>query len=888
MTQAAGPASTSTTESAAELAARALQLAGSDPALATDTAYAALAAARASGQPAARTHAYRALGLAARATGHLEQAREHLVRAVRSAKASGDLVGGAEARMTLSFVLLDLGLISQALRQSTSAAAVLTGPAQWRLQAQRALVLQRCGRVSAALAVYDDVLPRLRAVGDGVWVARIATNRGIVHSILGDMRTAETDLVEAYQARQALGLELEAAQSLWNLGCLARERGDVVTALRRFDQAEDDLARLGTPPGTCWIDRASLLLSVGVVHEARELAERAHADFVTRHESAQTLETETLLARIALYDGDPEAALTWSAAARRRAAQQRRPAWALLARHLDVLAREAMSDSSARLCTSAEQIAQALARIGWVDSAVDAQLAAVRLATRAARHDRAARGLARAERWAGPDAPASWRLRHADALARSLAARGDDVAAARTVRQGLRLLARNRATLGTSDLQARIVATAESLARTGLRVALRSGSPRVVLREVERWRGLDVRAHPVRPPRDPALQSAVEQLRRAAAALREVESDAGDDERLRRQVAQRERVVQRLSRTTSAATWTPPQAVPDVSTLRAQLGERTLVQFVGLDGRLLAMSLAGTGRGPTLHELGELRPAAAALEHLQFALARCATGRGSRASLAAAVASAKASAQALDDVLLGPLRRGLPDAPLVIAPTEALHSVPWSMLPTAAAVAINVVRCGTAWLTATGNAEASAHQGRQVTVTGPQVSAAPAPTATRQTDQLAGPAATVAATLRLMEGAGIVHLAAHGTFRGDNPLLSSLRLADGDLTVYDLEQLTAPPRLVVLAACHSAVAEVLPGNQLLGVAHALQRLGTAGVVATTLPTPDAETAVLMAALHRELDRGRPAAEALRTARGELDLDDPAGMATAAGFAVYGR
>ncbi len=224
----------------------------------------------------------------------------------------------------------------------------------------------------------------------------------------------------------------------------------------------------------------------------------------------------------------------------------------------------------------------------------------------------------------------------------------------------------------------------------------------------------------------------------------------------------------------------------------------------------------------------------------------------------------------------------------MIAPTEALHSVPWSLLPSAVDVPVNVVRCGSSWLTATRNAEASAGQSRQVAVSGPQVTAAPAPTAVTEADELGGAAATVAATLRLMEGAGTVHLAAHGTFRSDNPLLSSLRLADGDLTVYDLEQLTTPPRLVVLAACSSAVAEVLPGNQLLGVAHALQRLGTAGVVATTLPTPDAETAALMAGLHDELERGRPAAEALQLARGHLDLADPAGLATAAGFAVYGR
>ena len=40
---------------------------------------------------------------------------------------------------------------------------------------------------------------------------------------------------------------------------------------------------------------------------------------------------------------------------------------------------------------------------------------------------------------------------------------------------------------------------------------------------------------------------------------------------------------------------------------------------------------------------------------------------------------------------------------------------------------------------------------------------------------------------------GVAHLAAHGRFRADNPLFSSIDLADGPLTVYDLESLEEAP-----------------------------------------------------------------------------------------------
>ncbi|WP_460459842.1 CHAT domain-containing protein, partial [Angustibacter peucedani] len=340
----------------------------------------------------------------------------------------------------------------------------------------------------------------------------------------------------------------------------------------------------------------------------------------------------------------------------------------------------------------------------------------------------------------------------------------------------------------------------------------------------------------------------------------------------------------------------PPAAVDE---LRAALGSAALVEYLAVDGELLALTLAGDDapgpRGPRLHRLGPLDGVQDPLLHLQFALGRLATGRGSGAALAAALAGACQAADELDARLLAPLG-DLGGGALVVAPTEALHAVPWSMLGTAARGPLHLVRSGTAWLGAVEHrrrARESRERAADVFVTGPDVSLAPVRAADGPDAERAGvvtvdgPAATVARTMALLDGAGVAHVAAHGTFRSDNPMLSSLRLADGLLTVYDLEALERTPRLVVLAACHSAAAQVLPGNQLLGVAHALLTLGAAGVVATTLPTPDAETAVLMDALHDELDRGLDAGEALHRARARLDLGTPAGIATSAGFDLYG-
>jgi CHAT domain-containing protein len=115
-------------------------------------------------------------------------------------------------------------------------------------------------------------------------------------------------------------------------------------------------------------------------------------------------------------------------------------------------------------------------------------------------------------------------------------------------------------------------------------------------------------------------------------------------------------------------------------------------------------------------------------------------------------------------------------------------------------------------------------------------------------------------------------MAAHGTFRADSPLFSSLRLDDGPLTVYDLERLRRGPRRLVLPSCDSGVAAPAGADEVLGLASSLIPLGTTGIVASVVPVNDEAVVPLMIALHRELRAGASLAEALRDARRGLESD----------------
>jgi CHAT domain-containing protein len=59
---------------------------------------------------------------------------------------------------------------------------------------------------------------------------------------------------------------------------------------------------------------------------------------------------------------------------------------------------------------------------------------------------------------------------------------------------------------------------------------------------------------------------------------------------------------------------------------------------------------------------------------------------------------------------------------------------------------------------------------------------------------LIGTAATVQAVAASLGKARLAHLATHGKVRADNPLVSSLMLVDGPLTLYDVERLERLPR----------------------------------------------------------------------------------------------
>jgi CHAT domain-containing protein len=129
-------------------------------------------------------------------------------------------------------------------------------------------------------------------------------------------------------------------------------------------------------------------------------------------------------------------------------------------------------------------------------------------------------------------------------------------------------------------------------------------------------------------------------------------------------------------------------------------------------------------------------------------------------------------------------------------------------------------------------------------------------------------AATRAAVAEQAPEARVLHLAAHGDFRADNPLFSGLSLADGWLTTLDIFNLQLGASLVCLSACQTGRSVVAGGDELLGLMRAFLYAGTPSLVLSFWAVEDRSTARLMETFYGCLAEGQSKGAALMVAQRE--------------------
>jgi CHAT domain len=441
-------------------------------------------------------------------------------------------------------------------------------------------------------------------------------------------------------------------------------------------------------------------------------------------------------------------------------------------------------------------------------------------------------------------------------------------------RRGLDALDEHRQTMGATELRARASAHGAELARLAQADALRRGDVRRLLAWSERWRATALAVPSVRPPEDEEATTELAALRDVVRRIEATQDPHLDRERRRLEQAIRVRVIR-----TPGGESQPAQAF-DLDDLVSALGDTTLVELVEVDEILHAVTIAN-GRVKR-HTIGPRQDAELEVERARFRLRQLARSRPS-AGPPLDVIGTRLGKVLLDGADLGG------DGPVVVVPPGRLQALPWTLLPHLARRPVSVAPSAATWLKA--HRLPPPRRKRVALAFGPGLKSGGA-----EVHKLAGayPSATLLGdgqatadrVLRALDGAWLAHLAAHGTFRSDSPMFSSLRLDDGPLTVYDFERLRRAPHRLVLSSCESGVAKPVGADELLGLTSSLVPLGAAGILASVVPVNDAAAVPFMLALHAHLQAGRTLAEAFAAARGQVD-DDPQSVATAVSFVALG-
>jgi tetratricopeptide (TPR) repeat protein len=825
----------------------------------------------------AATAEQRRRAVAAASAGRPGEAIKILQRALRLLpvdSGSADVVAvRARVLLSLGWVLAETASLADGLVHLGTARDLVTGLAEGpdRLallgfaDQQYALVLFRAGRTPEAVELFGRAIPLLEQAlespgGDPEMLARAFMNRGVAYTTLGRPGPAEEDTRRAIALCTEHDLLIMKAKATSNLGDIALLVGDIPGALAHYE----DAVRIFRPLAPSLVartqlDQARALLAAGLSEEAARHLDEALPVLREQRLGQDIAEAEVARAAAALLDGDRELARRSAGSAHRRFVRRGNTSWAEVAA-LTKLRTEADATlaglSTSATTNKAVALAERLTSAGLTDEAAMARMLGVRLALRRGAVDLAEQLLGQVPA-AGKIAPIDHKVMLRLCRAELAIARGQNRSALAQAKAGFDELGAARDRMGGLDLVCGTAVHGIELARRTLGLVLDGASTdadaRRLLAWQERTRAQVYRYEPMPSIDDPELASRVAELRTVLRMVQQARLERRPVTQFEQRAVALQREVNRLGWHTSR--WGKPRPVSSPGEIIEQLGDRALISFAGPDDDLAAVVVAG-GR-TKLVRFGAKDQVLETAKQLHADLDALAPDELIAPLVTAVSQSALRRIQRLDDLLFGP--DGIPaallgDRELVVVPFGGLYSVPWESLPSLRGRAVSVAPSATAWVSAR---ETTPADGPVVLVRGPDL-----PTSATELDQLRqvypdaivldGERATTGAVLSAMDGAKLVHIAAHGTHESANAMFSRLELFDGGLLAHEVARLQRPPAHIVLAACELALSHIRPGDEPLGFAGAMLASGSRTVVAAVNRVGHRSAALTMTDYHRRL------------------------------------
>lgn len=766
-----------------------------------------------------------------------------LTEALRGARAAlRDLDGvglayAAPVTLSATAIIAEAGFVDEALDGLHRLAPQVSGVERGRVQLQIAYVLMNAGRLTDSLAGFDRSERWFRGEHAPRDRARLHLNRGLVLLQQGRLNEASNDFDAAESVAADAELRVVEALAVANRAVLLGRARQLARSLAEFDRAHRLFATSGSPDrliAIAAIDRAEVMMHSGLLVDA-VVASRSAVELVEPSGNAMLIgDAWLMLARAELAAGHTRAARSAAAHAARTLADADRTQMVAHAKSLVVqaeLAAAKSADAASASIVAAVEVTNELRTHGWNTLADELAIVRVRTARRWGRvHDvrgdveRLRSGLVDGRR---DSLISGW---WAEAIARDRD--GDRMGAVAACHEGLGVLdeiVAEAPTLGDRSAAMRI---GRDLSMSLIEFAVAAGDADTVLAAAEGTR---------------------------ARALHEELADPGRHRPLTFEGADRLR-----------------------HELSARLDSRSLVEWLVLDDRIWAVVYSGSAS--VLVDVADRRTVVRAADRvtmwLDIAVAEP-DGSSDRAMSAL---------KHLDDVLLAPLGLDATDG-VVIVPTGALHAIPWAGLPSLAGRSVTLAPNAQLWLEAD---RRGARSMRSVgIVVGPDVSGegherGAVDRAYSGVTLAAGDGAVASSVRAMFAGVDLVHLAAHGTFRSDHPLLSTIQLADGEATMYDVVPDRVHTQLVILSSCEGGAQGTADGSEVLGLSSVLLARGAASVVAPLTAVRELECAEFVADVHAELAGGSPIAAALATVRTRWMADDDLSRwAVASSFTCFG-
>ena len=115
----------------------------------------------------------------------------------------------------------------------------------------------------------------------------------------------------------------------------------------------------------------------------------------------------------------------------------------------------------------------------------------------------------------------------------------------------------------------------------------------------------------------------------------------------------------------------------------------------------------------------------------------------------------------------------------------------------------------------------------------------------------------------------LLHLATHGLFRPEAPLLSAIHLADQWMAVQDVYDLDLNASLVTLSACETGLGHDMGGDELVGLVRGFLHAGAKSLLVSLWMVDDKAMTDLMVRFYTYLLTGKPKSQVLRQAQLEL-------------------